>query len=382
MAKSVKHKDEMQGMSTFDDALLSPLPKPEVLKPEVLKPKAPKRLAVVGKGMRRNNLLLSSVLRADIQRWYPWSSLQQRLNIGIETPDAFIGWGHKKSYQRAKHAAKRRDIPTLSIEDGFLRSLDSGLSSRYGLSVVTDHIGIYFDLTQHSRLEQLIIERIKKAITTNNESIDEERARQLMVLICDEKLSKYNSVIDCPSLDKLADEENTNPKESALTSHVLLIDQVVGDASIKGAGANKRQFKKMLKSACRSHPNAHIWIKAHPASKSGYLTNLKLPKNVRLLTQALNPIELLTQVSDVYTVSSHMGFEALMLGKTVHCFGVNWYSGWRLTDDSGAPKNLLKAVEKRRQKLATKLREAKGNSTPALFPKSFPTSFAKKHLRR
>ncbi|CAM3543585.1 capsular polysaccharide biosynthesis protein [Psychrobacter glaciei] len=378
MAKSVKHKDEMQGMSTFDDALLSPLPKPEVLKPEVLKPKAPKRLAVVGKGMRRNNLLLSSVLRADIQRWYPWSSLQQRLNIGIEAPDAFIGWGHKKSYQRAQHAAKRQDIPTLSIEDGFLRSLDSGLSSRYGLSVVTDDIGIYFDLTQRSRLDQLIIERTKKAITTNNKSIDEERARQLMVRICDEKLSKYNSVIDCPSLDKLANEANPNPKESTLTSHVLLIDQVVGDASIKGAGANKRQFKKMLKSACRSHPNAHIWIKAHPASKSGYLTNLKLPKNVRLLTQALNPIELLTQVSDVYTVSSHMGFEALMLGKIVHCFGVNWYSGWGLTDDSGAPKNLLKAVEKRRQKLATKLREAKGNSTPALFPKSFPTSFAKK----
>jgi len=104
-------------------------------------------------------------------------------------------------------------------------------------------------------------------------------------------------------LDKLIDEEKINEKENASKSHVLLIDQVAGDASVKGAGANKRQFKKMLKSACRNHPNAYIWIKAHPASKSGYLSNLKLPKNVRLLTQSLNPIELLKQVDDVYTVS-------------------------------------------------------------------------------
>lgn len=37
--------------------------------------------------------------------------------------------------------------------------------------------------------------------------------------------------------------------------------------------------------------------------------------------------------------ASHMGFEALLLQKTVHCFGVPWYAGWGVTDDSHAPKN-------------------------------------------
>ena len=48
-----------------------------------------------------------------------------------------------------------------------------------------------------------------------------------------------------------------------------------------------------------------------------------------------------------------MGFEALMLGKKVHCFGVSWYSGWGLTNDSGAPKRLLKRVVQRRQAFAS-----------------------------
>ena len=362
MAKSVINKDKMPLASPFIDALFLPSMKSNLLpskllpsnllKPEWLESNAPKRLAVVGKGMRRNNLLLSDVLRADLQRWYPWSALQQRFNVGSETPDAFIGWGHKKSYQRAKSAANRQGLPTLSIEDGFLRSLDSGLSSRYGLSVVIDDIGIYFDSTQRSRLEQLIIQRAHDYSNAHDLLSDNKRAQALMARICNAKLSKYNAVIVSPSLDHLVMEEEGNTASTAPKTHVLLIDQVVGDASIKGAGADGKQFKRMLKAACRNHPHAHIWIKAHPAAKSGYLTSLKRPKNVRLLTQALNPIELLAQVSDVYTVSSHMGFEALMLGKTVHCFGVNWYSGWGLTDDSGAPKRLLKVVKKRRQAFA------------------------------
>ncbi|WP_350561443.1 capsular polysaccharide biosynthesis protein [Psychrobacter sp. CAL346-MNA-CIBAN-0220] len=339
--------------SVSADVLQSPL---------LSKTLAPNRLAVIGKGMRHNNELLAQVLQADIQRWYLWSGLQQRLSTKTATlfpkltqrrfnylsnplPDAFIGWGHKKSYQRATKAAKRQGLTTLSIEDGFLRSLDSGISSRHGLSVVIDDIGIYFDLTQPSRLEQLIIERAQN--DSNQASADKDHAQGLIARIGDEQLSKYNAVTHCPSLDKLV--ADANAINSTLKPHILLIDQVAGDASITGAGADKRQFKRMLKAACRAHPDAHIWIKAHPAAKAGYLTDLKLPKNVRVLSQALNPIKLLTQVNEVYTVSSHMGFEALLLGKTVHCFGVNWYSGWGLTDDSGAPKRLLKKVKQRRQ---------------------------------
>lgn len=380
MAKSVADKGKAPIASTSDNALFLPSANNQI----------PQHLAVIGKGIRRNNVLLSQVLQADIQRWYPWSNLQHGLTENKPAllsllplpafiqhqithslkprPDAFIGWGHKKSYQRANKVATKQNLATLSIEDGFLRSLDSGISSRHGLSVIVDDIGIYFDLTHSSRLEQLIIERAKSDAKSETRALDNKHAQQLIARICDEKLSKYNAVIACPSLDKWVDEEKAGTIKNPLKSHVLLIDQVAGDASIKGAGADKRQFKRMLKAACRNHPNAHIWVKAHPAAKSGYLTNLKLPKNVRLLNQALNPIELLAQVDHVYTVSSHMGFEALMLGKTVHCFGVNWYSGWGLTDDTEAPKRLLKTVQKRRHAFTKTLRVKGTVANRALFP--------------
>lgn len=370
MAKNVVDENKTVVTSVSDNAPLLPSSKLQI----------PERLAVIGKGMRRNNVLLSQVLQADIQRWYPWSRLQQgrksrfipyrAVDSSDQQPDAFIGWGHKKSYQRANKAAKQQNLATLSIEDGFLRSLDSGISSRHGLSVVVDDIGIYFDLTQHSRLEQLIIERAKSNVQPDKRISDKKRAQQLMARICDEKLSKYNAVMDCPSLDSLVDGNNSDAAKSTQNTHILLIDQVAGDASIQGAGANKAQFRRMLKAACRNHPNAHIWIKAHPAAKSGYLTSLNLPKNVRLLDQALNPIALLMQTDHVYTVSSHMGFEALMLGKTVHCFGVNWYSGWGLTDDNGAPKRLLKVVKQRRQALAATVLKNSKRTNSALFPLS------------
>ncbi len=358
MAKSDADEIEVTTISTFDNATFLSSPRHLV----------PKRLAVIGKGMSRNNQLLSQVLQADIQRWYPWSSLQQKIPYApMRQPNAFIGWGHKKSYQRANKTAVKHNLATLSIEDGFLRSLDSGISSRHGLSVVVDDVGIYFDLTKTSHLEQLIITRTKSDAKSEQRVRDDQHAQQLMSRICNERLSKYNAVMACPSLDEWVDDQNPTTVQNASKSHVLLIDQVAGDASVQGAGANKGQFRRMLKAACRNHPHAHIWIKAHPAAKTGYLTNLKLPKNVRVLSQALNPMSLLAQVDHVYTVSSHMGFEALMLGKIVHCFGVNWYSGWGLTDDKGAPKRLLKTVQQRRQGIAKTLLGKKKLSHPALL---------------
>src|SRR3546814_14983062 len=35
----------------------------------------------------------------------------------------------------------------------------------------------------------------------------------------------------------------------------------------------------------------------------------------------------------VYVVTSTMGFEALLAGKPVTCFGLPWYAGWGATDD-------------------------------------------------
>ena len=56
----------------------------------------------------------------------------------------------------------------------------------------------------------------------------------------------------------------------------------------------------------------------------------------------MHPAALLEQAEAVYVVTSQMGFEALLWGRPVHCFGMPFYAGWGLTHDR------LPAPERRR----------------------------------
>ena len=69
--------------------------------------------------------------------------------------DATLGWWRKKYSQRARKLAASRGLEYYSLEDGFLRSIGLG-PSEPPLSIVIDDIGIYYDATTSSRLEQLI----------------------------------------------------------------------------------------------------------------------------------------------------------------------------------------------------------------------------------
>lgn len=301
---------------------------------------------VFGHGLIKNNALLQAFLQSylaesinknvsetsdttvKIQRIFPLISQ-------VEPHTIMLGWGRKKSYRRASQFAQRHDLPMLTLEDGFLRSLTSGKHSRYACSMVIDPIGIYFNAKYPSYLEQLIVDS-----ALNPPQL--QKTQRLIDRIISERLSKYNGTAKNGTLSHLKIQKDSK--------NILLIDQVAGDQSINGAGADKDSFIKMLKIAQQNHPKAQLWIKAHPAGKIGYLTEIELPNAINIIQESVNPIELLEQMDDVYTVSSHMGFEALMLGKPVHCFGVPWYAGWGLTDDTHAPQNVLSVAQTRRLK--------------------------------
>ena len=53
----------------------------------------------------------------------------------------------------------------------------------------------------------------------------------------------------------------------------------------------------------------------------------------QLITEPVNPWNLLAQVSSVYVVSSQLGFDALAEEKKVRCFGMPFYAGWGLSQD-------------------------------------------------
>lgn len=239
--------------------------------------------------------------------------------------DAVAGWGRKPSYYKAKKIAASKKTRLLTLEDGFIRSMGLGGQSA-PLSIVIDDTGIYFDAFHASRLEQLI-ER------EGNER--EQRALAAMAFIQQHQLSKYNHA---PVLDLAVSPNKKN---------VLIIDQSMNDQSIRFSGASRASFQQMLLSAVTRYPDATIWIKQHPdvvaKKRKGHFSDIELPlqADIRFINQNANPVHLLLQMDSVYVVSSHMGFEALMLGKTVHCFGASWYAGWGLTDDQYVPVGII-----------------------------------------
>jgi len=231
---------------------------------------------------------------------------------------AVVGWGQRPSTQQPRAWAARRGLPFIALEDGFLRSWGTG-STHPGLSLVVDEQGIYYDATQPSALESLLA---SGADLLAGAGADHARARSSVVRA---RLGKYNFAPDW---------QGTPPPGRA---RVLVVDQTVGDASIRCGLATSASFTTMLHAARRENPGACIYVKTHPevsdGAKRGHYGALTADANTVLLREAVNPYSLLAHMDRVYVVTSHLGFEALLAGVPVTCFGMPWYAGWGATDD-------------------------------------------------
>lgn len=245
----------------------------------------------------------------------------------LEPDDVFIGWGNKKNPLHSINKDNRRSNSVWRLEDSFIGYLGHPAQSGYSLGLVWDDVGIYYDAHNPSRLERLIPQPLNEA--------ELARAKQIASSVIKHGITKYNlySGQDTPFVlpPQLARrfEMDTRPR-------ILLIDQVAGDLSIVGAMANEQSFVDMVEAARTQHPCARLLLRTHPdtrlGKKRGALASLNLPY-LEVVSESCHPHALLRQVDAIYTVSSQMGFEALLLGKPVHCFGMPFYAGWGLTHD-------------------------------------------------
>lgn len=232
--------------------------------------------------------------------------------------DVMVGWGLKASGARAAALAQRLQRPCWRIEDGFIRSVGLGVLGAEPFGFAVDEVGIYYDATRLSGLEQLLLQ--------NDIAVDETKARALMARICRAGICKYNDTWRRPALP-----HTSRPR-------VLVVDQTVGDQSIALGYASAETFQTMLDCALREHPDAEVIIRTHPdviaGKRRGYLQlRQRLPQRVTVYAEPCNPYFLLEEIDHVYVVTSQLGFEALLAGKPVTCFGLPFYAGWGLTDD-------------------------------------------------
>lgn len=247
------------------------------------------------------------------------------LRPGLPGPgDGVLVWGRSPTAWRGEAVAARRGVPLVRVEDAFLRSVHPGRArGEAPAGYLLDPEGVHFDSARPSRLERILIS------TDFHKSNILSEASRLSSIILDHGMSKYNNGDpDLPTPDP---------------GYVLVVDQSAGDASIRYSGASESSFRSMLDAALRDHPEARIVIRSHPETalglRRGHFGPADAGGRVSLLTAPVPPHRLLAGAAEVYTVSSQMGFEAILHGHHPRVFGQPFYAGWGLTrDESPLPR--------------------------------------------
>ncbi|SFS04230.1 capsular polysaccharide biosynthesis protein [Yoonia litorea] len=240
------------------------------------------------------------------------------IKLGAPDGDDLVGvWGHSPTAPRGETIAARKGNSVVRVEDSFLRSVGLGRDGDPPIGLNIDRNGVHFDPETRSDLEMVLAE------TPLDDTALLDRARTGIDLMRKHQLSKYN--LHDPTLSA------TKP------GYVLVIDQTRKDASIKASGCDSNSFREMLFFALTEHPGARIIIKTHPETsaghREGYFDKDDENERVTIVDAPISPWALFEGAVAVYTVSSQLGFEAILAGHKPVVLGQPFYVGWGLTDD-------------------------------------------------
>ncbi len=206
------------------------------------------------------------------------------------------------------------DLRLPRLEDGFIRSRGLGAALTPPLSLALDDLGIYYDPSRPSRLEKWIETR------ATLRPDQELRAAALIRSLTEAGLSKYNIGAPPPALPD--------------GQRILVCGQVADDASILAGTSDIATNQALLEAVRAAHPQAVILYKPHPDVEAGLRKGaLTDPAPADLILTNTDPAALLSQVDAVHTMTSLMGFEALLRGVPVTTYGAPFYAGWGLTED-------------------------------------------------
>ncbi len=248
------------------------------------------------------------------------------------TNDKLAGWGLKANTDKIKQQAVYLAVDYFHLEDGFIGYIGHPAKQGHAVSLISDTKGIYYDARQPCDLELLIQEPLT--------ALQLARSNLLMQQMVACGITKYNvyHTVELPEALKLK-------LAQAKQEKILIVDQVAGDLSITGSLADESSFIAMVKQARANHPHARLLLRTHPdtrlGKKKGVLAKLyakgslaTVDCDVEIVNEHCHPHALINEVDAIYTVSSQMGFEALLLNKPVYCFGMPFYAGWGLTIDA------------------------------------------------
>lgn len=231
----------------------------------------------------------------------------------VPPSDGLVLWG-----MAPVPAGLSSEACVLRMEDGFLRSVGLGADLVRPLSWVVDRRGIYYDATRPSDLETIL--------ATSEFSVQLcSRAARLRARIVEAGLTKYN----------VGARSWSRPRGAGRV--ILVPGQVESDASLAYGAPGERSNMGLLRAVRLANPDAYLLYKPHP----DVLARLRIEGEGEqeahrwcdeVVTNAAMG-DLLAVVDEVHVLTSLAGFEALLRGKPVTCYGQPFYSGWGLTRD-------------------------------------------------
>ena len=220
------------------------------------------------------------------------------LKKGLNPSSLVYIWG-KKEYPKLQKWCDENGVSIIRVEDGFIRSIGLGSDLTRPYSLVFDDVGIYFDTTKPSRLENILNYH---------------------------KFSAYEL------------EEAIKLKQNLINSKkiALVIGQVEDDASVK-IGADGMKNIELIKQARSNSPKAHIIYKPHPdvlsGNRIGQVDESEALKYCDEIVTGVSMPVLLDIADEIHTMTSTSGLEAILRGKRVICYGRPFWAGWGLSDD-------------------------------------------------
>jgi len=248
-------------------------------------------------------------------------------DAGAETA-AIAVWATRVPRDLPRQAAAAR-LDLWYVEDGFIRSAGLGAGFLPGASLVLDAApGLHLDPAAPSRLERLLAETVFDPALL-------ARAAALRAALLERGVTKYN-LGTTPGTAAAPLELGAPPG----ARRVLVPGQVEDDLSVRlgAAPGGVRSNLDLLRAAREAAgPDAFLVFKPHPDVEAGYRRGRVPMRDAlrfadRVLPDAPMPA-LLAAVDEVHTLTSLTGFEALLRGLRVVCWGVPFYAGWGLTDD-------------------------------------------------
>lgn len=282
---------------------------------------------------RRERELSGPVELLGVQRFKrrnvaPFFAPRARLRLGMEAGAArmratarrarVVVWASRVSRESVAEL-RGAGLDVLFCEDGFLRSIGLGGELVPPASLVFDARGIYFDATGPSDFEALLqAGDFSPALLA--------RAAMLRRRLVELGLSKYN--VGARSPLQLPAEGRTR---------ILVPGQVENDASIRLGAPEIATNLALLEAVRAARPDAFIAFKPHPdvekLGRPGRVPEEAARRLADCVLEGVDPSTALEAVDEVHTLTSLMGFEALLRGLRVATYGVPFYAGWGLTED-------------------------------------------------